>query len=371
MAPHSGGGHSSGGHPQREDSSSGRDGEQRCANCDSTESWGWFDGSASGKLLCGTCYQYRNRTGIDRPAELVAAHRQAQAEGCPQAWRHHASTPAGGGQPAAAPVQHAAEQGEQDGGYQLRRQQGADPKVKEQRQPQKLPKSPAAHERRQVAQAQGRRCFQCGSRSPGNFAAASWRRHPVTGQEWMCDSCARCARRAIQAQQRQEQQKWQQRQRQQPQQESAPQPAAKRQRREQRPAVPTGAVTTRPGGTGSGGGGTGPATVPRVAPPAASGHAAQQPSGQQPQQQPQDLFSLLLGAAEQAAAAASGLTADLSASFSALLDTLPPDQQAAKVRGEGGAPACDLCAAGAATGAPNRQTPALCAVCRRRACGCW
>jgi hypothetical protein len=45
----------------------------------------------------------------------------------------------------------------------------------------------------------------------------------------------------------------------------------------------------------------------------------------------QDLFSLLLGATEPAAAAGSGLTADLTASFSALLDTLPPDQQAAKV----------------------------------------
>jgi hypothetical protein len=58
-----------------------------------------------------------------------------------------------------------------------------------------------------------------------------------------------------------------------------------------------------------------------------------QPPPQQQTPQQQDLFSLLLGAAEQAAAAASGLTADLSASFSALLDTLPPEQQAAEVRG--------------------------------------
>jgi hypothetical protein len=57
----------------------------------------------------------------------------------------------------------------------------------------------------------------------------------------------------------------------------------------------------------------------------------QQEQQQQEQPQQQDLFSLLLCAAARPGIAAAGITARLAASFSALLDTLPPEEQAPKV----------------------------------------
>lgn len=72
-------------------------------------------------------------------------------------------------------------------------------------------------------------------------------------------------------------------------------------------------------------------------PPGGGGSAAGAAGGvaQQQQQQPSnpepDLFELLLDAASVAAAAAAGLTPELVGAFMALLDVLPPQQQAAKV----------------------------------------
>ena len=438
------GGEISDGQSQPEASSSG-EGEQRCANCGSTEGRRWYRVPASGKPLCDTCYMYRRRTGVDGSASLIAAHRQAQAEGRHLGRPRHAPPAADGAPPAAGQVQlHGAEEGEPvEGKQQPSRQQFTrgqptrqqpprgqptqpqpsrqqpsrgqpsrqqpsreqpsrqqpsrqqpprgqptqqeptrqqpsrqrpDSKGKEQQQPQKAPEPPASVQGPQPAQARQRRCFQCGSRSPGNYATASWRRHPATGQEWLCCSCGRRADRVFQTQQEQEQRERERAQRQQQQKrqqrESSLEPAAKRQSREQQPTAPSQAVTRQQGmGSGSGGG-TGPATVSRAAaatrsaPPAATAAVQQHLQQLQPDTQ-QDLFSLLLGAAEQAAAAASGLTADLSASFSALLDTLPPDQQAAKVR-TGPGRSNDVSCAGPALRLKlsDWQTPAVCA------CGC-
>jgi hypothetical protein len=47
-----------------------------------------------------------------------------------------------------------------------------------------------------------RQCFQCGSHSPGFCRLDHWRRHPVTGQEWLCDSCGKRASYVIQTQHR-------------------------------------------------------------------------------------------------------------------------------------------------------------------------
>jgi hypothetical protein len=175
-----------------------------------------------------------------------------------------------------------------------------------------------------------RQCLQCGTRTLGQ--GQHWCRHPVTGEEWLCAPCYNRTKREASLQKQPPPPPEQRTERQH---ESALQPAAKRQRSEQAAAAPAEAVGKRQQSTGSDvGRGSGRAKAPTApaataaAPPAAAEAAQQQPP-------PQDVFSLLLGAAEQAAAAASGLTADLCASFSALLDTLPPDQQAVKVRGGG------------------------------------
>ena len=53
-----------------------------------------------------------------------------------------------------------------------------------------LQRRPAEPQRRgskeEIAQ---RRCLQCGSASPGGGTRATWLRHPLTGQEWLCKPC--------------------------------------------------------------------------------------------------------------------------------------------------------------------------------------
>ncbi len=59
--------------------------------------------------------------------------------------------------------------------------------------------------RQQTAEVKAqRRCLQCGTASPGSSKQAHWYRHPVTGQEWLCEAC-RCRARLPLKRQRQRQ----------------------------------------------------------------------------------------------------------------------------------------------------------------------
>jgi hypothetical protein len=49
-----------------------------------------------------------------------------------------------------------------------------------------------------------RQCLQCGSASKGSGRWASWRRHPATGDKWLCQRCFLKARAALKQQQREE-----------------------------------------------------------------------------------------------------------------------------------------------------------------------
>jgi hypothetical protein len=83
--------------------------------------------------------------------------------------------------------------------------------------------------------------------------------------------------------------------------------------------------------SGWGGDGAAAAAPPQVTAARSAAHAAAAAAPDQAEQQPADLLSLLLETADCPEAAATGLTHGLGACFLTLLDTLPPDLQAARV----------------------------------------
>ena len=173
-----------------------------------------------------------------------------------------------------------------------------------------------------------RRCLQCGSASPGAGKGSHWRRHPLTGAEWLCNPCRsriyrqlnprsnrqqklqRAASSGDAGEEEEEEALEQPQQRRQKQPASPaggraadPEPAAKRRRKQpQQPAssgIEQGAAATA-------------VAVPAAASQLLAVAAAPAETGQV-------LHDLLQQAVQVAAAAASGLTPELAAAFAWLL----------------------------------------------------
>ena len=147
-------------------------------------------------------------------------------------------------------------------------------------------------------------CLECGGDSPGSGRGATWRFHPLTGKEWVCNRCFFAIRTKA---------KWE------------------RQRRQQgaEPAAAAADVDVDVGGlmTGDDEDAYSPAAKQ------VQQQQQQQQAQQQQQQQPEavPLFLLLVGAASGGGAAA--VSHELCAAFCSFIDALPPAEQAPRVSG--------------------------------------
>lgn len=116
----------------------GPQGEKHCSHCGSCHTSGvWRWHPTSGQRLCHACFWYADRHGGQLPPDSVLQRRPVQPR-----WM--------------------------------------------------------ADVRRDMAQP---RCLRCGSSRPGNGKGAAWKRHPATGEEWLCSSCYSTAHKQLKKQQ--------------------------------------------------------------------------------------------------------------------------------------------------------------------------